>query len=49
MHCLSSGGAGLKPTSDRVPRTGHIISYEMGALDSLTQIGPLARYVEDLA
>ena len=43
------GVAGLKPTSGRVPRTGHIISYEMGALDSLTQIGPLARYVEDLA
>lgn len=43
------GVAGLKPTAGRVPRTGHIISYEMGALDSLTQIGPLARYVEDLA
>ena len=43
------GVAGLKPTSGRVPRTGHIISYEMGALDSLTQIGPLARKVEDLA
>lgn len=43
------GIAGLKPTSGRVPRTGHIISYEMGALDSLTTIGPLTRYVEDLA
>lgn len=42
------GIAGLKPTTGRVPRTGHIVSYEMGALDALTQIGPLARYVEDL-
>ena len=42
------GVAGLKPTSGRVPRTGHIISYEMGALDSLTTIGPLARSVADL-
>jgi len=43
------GITGLKPTSGRVPRTGHIINYEMGALDALTQIGPLARYVEDLS
>jgi amidase len=43
------GIAGLKPTSGRVPRTGHIISYDLGALEALTQIGPLARYVEDLA
>jgi amidase len=43
------GIAGLKPTSGRVPRTGHIINYEMGALDALTQIGPLARTVEDLS
>ena len=43
------GLAGLKPTAGRVPRTGHIVSYEMGALDALTQIGPLARYVEDLS
>jgi amidase len=42
------GVAGLKPTSGRVPRTGHIISYDMGALDSMTQIGPIARFVEDL-
>ncbi len=42
------GIAGLKPTSGRVPRTGHIISYDMGAQDSLTTLGPLARYVEDL-
>lgn len=43
------GIAGIKPTSGRVPRTGHIIPYGLGAVDSKTQIGPLARYVEDLA
>ena len=43
------GVAGLKPTSGRVPRTGHIISFEAGPMDILTQIGPLARYVEDLS
>ena len=43
------GIAGLKPTTGRVPRTGHIVGPTTGALDSLTVIGPLARYVEDLA
>ena len=43
------GIAGLKPTSGRVPRTGHIISHVMGALDSLTTIGPMAKFVEDLS
>ncbi|MDH3375868.1 MAG: amidase [Gammaproteobacteria bacterium] len=43
------GVAGIKPTAGRVPRTGHIIPYGAGVLDSLTQIGPIARYVEDLA
>ncbi len=42
------GIAGLKPTSGRVPRTGHIISYDMGAVESLTVVGPMARRVEDL-
>lgn len=42
------GVAGLKPNSGRVPRTGHIVPYGMGAVDALTQNGPLARYVEDL-
>jgi amidase len=42
------GIAGIKPTSGRVPRTGHIISFDLGALDALTQIGPMARFVEDL-
>jgi amidase len=42
------GIAGIKPTSGRVPRTGHIISFDVGAMDMLTQIGPMARFVEDL-
>ena len=42
------GIPGLKPTSGRVPRTGHIIPYGMGATDAFTTIGPLSRYVEDL-
>ncbi|MEM8645768.1 MAG: amidase [Pseudomonadota bacterium] len=45
-HC---GIVGVKPTSGRVPKTGHIISHGLGPLDYLTQIGPMARYVEDLA
>ena len=43
------GIAGIKPNSGRVPRTGHIVPYGMGAVDSLTQLGPMARYAEDLA
>src|SRR4029079_15377642 len=42
------GIAGLKPTSGRVPRTGHTPSYR-GLLQDLTQLGPMARRVEDLA
>jgi amidase len=42
------GIAGLKPTSGRVPRTGHVVPFGMGAVDSLTQNGPMARYVADL-
>ena len=42
------GIAGLKPTSSRVPRTGHIVSFDVGALEMFTQIGPMARFVEDL-
>lgn len=45
-HCC--GTAGLKPTAGRVPRTGHIISYDIGHMDLLTHVGPMARYVEDL-
>ena len=43
------GIAGIKPTSGRVPRTGHIISYAAGAADSFQQLGPMARTVADLA
>jgi amidase len=42
------GIAGLRPTSGRVPNTGHF--PRIGALsDPRTQIGPMARSVEDLA
>jgi amidase len=41
------GITGIKPTSGRTPRSGHIVPFG-GILDSLTQIGPMARYVEDL-
>jgi amidase len=42
------GIAGIKPTSGRTPRSGHIVPFG-GVLDCLTQIGPMARYVEDLS
>ena len=42
------GITGIKPNSGRVPRTGHIVPHSFGAVDSLTQNGPMARYVEDL-
>jgi amidase len=45
-HC--TGIASIKPTSGRVPRTGHFPGPG-GLLDALWQIGPLARYVEDLS
>ena len=44
-HC--TGISSIKPTSGRVPRTGHFPGPG-GTLDSLWQIGPLARSVEDL-
>ena len=43
------GITGIKPTSGRTPRTGHIVPHGGGVLDCLTQLGPMARYVEDLA
>ena len=42
------GVTGIKPTSGRTPRSGHIVPHAAGVMDSLTQIGPMARYVEDL-
>ncbi len=43
------GIAGIKPTSGRVPRTGHVVPFGLGAVDALTQNGPMARFVADLA
>jgi len=43
----NTGITGIKPTSGRVPRTGHIFPFG-GLLDSFQQLGPMARYVEDL-
>ena len=42
------GIAGIKPTTGRVPTTGHWPALD-GLLGSLFQIGPMARTVEDLA
>jgi amidase len=42
------GIATLKPTSGRVPSTG-TLNHHGGLSDYRTQIGPLARYVSDLA
>ena len=42
------GVAGLKPTSGRVPRTGHAIDFT-GYIQSFTTLGPIARFVDDLA
>jgi amidase len=43
----NNGIAGIKPTSVRVPRTGHIVDYG-GVFDLWQQLGPMARRVEDL-
>ncbi len=42
------GVAGLKPTTGRVPLTGHF-PFICAMTDPRTVIGPLARFVEDLA
>jgi amidase len=42
------GVAGIKATSGRVPRTGHIIPAE-GHMQSFTMLGPLTRSVDDLS
>ena len=41
------GIAAIKPTSGRLPRTGHFPPTG-GWIEALWQIGPMARYVEDL-
>ncbi len=43
------GIAGLKPTSLRVSRAGHVRICGFGEADNFNQVGPMARYVEDLA
>lgn len=42
------GIAGIKPTSGRLPRTGHVPPAGSW-LEALWQIGPMSRYTEDLA
>lgn len=42
------GIAGIKPTQGRMPLTGHIVGCGCGVSYRLTQIGPMARFVEDL-
>ena len=44
----NNGVAGIKPTSVRVPRTGHIVDYG-GIFDLWQQLGPLCRRVEDIS
>jgi amidase len=41
------GIAGIKPTTDLVPRTGHFPDFG-GLLTAMWQIGPMARFVGDL-
>jgi amidase len=41
------GVAGIKPTSGRVPRTGHWPGFA-GLFESFTELGPIARRAEDL-
>jgi amidase len=45
-HC--TGIAGLKPTSGRIPKTGHWPAFG-GIFSLVTQPGPMARSVRDLA
>ena len=42
------GVVGLKPTAGRLPKTGHAIPFGIGLIDSITQVGPMARFVEDV-
>ena len=45
-HCC--GITTIKSTSGRVPRTGHILPFG-GVLDLFQQMGPMARFVDDLS
>jgi amidase len=45
--CHFNGVTGIKPTQCRVPRTGHIVDLH-GIFNTRTQLGPIARRVEDL-
>ena len=49
LPCHVCGIAGIKPTSGRVPRTGDILAFSTGTFDSWGQVGPMARFVKDLA
>ncbi len=40
------GIVGMKPTTGRIPRTGHAPGYG-GAFDAYQQLGPMTRFVED--
>jgi amidase len=42
------GVAGIKPTSGRIPKSG-LVPPGGTPVDPLTQVGPIARFVEDLA
>jgi amidase len=48
MPSHNCGVAGIKPTQGRVPRTGHSPSFR-GIVGSWTQLGPIARSIDDLA
>jgi amidase len=47
LPASTNGITGIKPTSVRIPRTGHIVDYG-GIFDLWQQPGPMARRVEDL-
>jgi amidase len=41
------GTAGIKPTAGLIPKTGHVLPLG-GIVDTMTQLGPMARNIEDL-